>query len=146
MLKTAVLRTLATERSWRSGFERECGGMAWDEVFFAVEVRCPEAVNHVWRLELKLHGAADGHMDFVGRGHHPRRRRILVLDFPPPLSSGDFDLQSARLGLFLQRMPSCKFRKQKHEQNYDRHTHRAAYDCLGPALSRRMWQLRSKGQ
>src|SRR5689334_5381921 len=61
---------------------------AGDEIALALQVRRPEAVDDVVRRELEQDGAADRNVNLV-RGLQPAaRRRVLVLDFPPPLMAG----------------------------------------------------------
>src|SRR3954469_20068381 len=93
MLKATELRALAPERARARGQQRQRGRVAGQKIFLAVEARHPEAVNHVARSHLQLHGSTQWQRQEVGGGDASRRLRILVFDFPPPLVGGDLHLQ-----------------------------------------------------
>src|SRR5689334_1579211 len=56
MLLAAILRTLPPEFTSSPRCKPCCGGMPRNEILFPVNVRYPEAVNHVTGLQLQLYG------------------------------------------------------------------------------------------
>ena len=90
-------RTGRGRRPGRSACSQSVVVVARDQVLLAVQVRHPEAVDHVVASAASsMHRPADRDVDLVGGGDAAARRRVLVLDLPPPLVAGDLDRQSVR--------------------------------------------------
>src|SRR4029079_5473553 len=85
VLLAAELRALAAERARAVCLHPDRGDVAGNQIAFALEIRCPEAVNDVTRLELEDDRPPDGNVDFVRGDEAVARDAVLVLDFPPPL-------------------------------------------------------------
>src|ERR1041385_4914537 len=92
VLVSTELRALAAVRALAVGPEHQRRVLAGDEVFFAREVRNPEAVNHVSRVELDLNRATDGDVNLVGGREGVARRRVCVANLPPPLMARHLDV------------------------------------------------------
>src|SRR5947209_1170953 len=94
VLQAAELRALPAIEAGLVRFDPEFVDAAGNEIALAVQVRDPEAVDDVARIEAQQDGRVDGDVDLVRVDDLlVRRQRVGILHFPPPLMPGDLDLE-----------------------------------------------------
>src|SRR4051794_21959701 len=98
MLKAAELRALSTVDARCVGLKPERLRVPGNQILLPIEVRHPERMDDVLRLEQEENRLTDGNVHFIRRGDAPVRRRVGVVDAPPPLMPGDFDRDRLSLG------------------------------------------------
>src|SRR5215211_6613151 len=98
MLMAAKFRALAAERSFVVRLQPGLRGVTRNEVLLSTHVRNPEAVDHVRRNQLEPNDFAHWDVDLVCRHHRVAWIfAVLVMHFPPPLMSDDFETERIRL-------------------------------------------------
>src|SRR4051812_20425303 len=66
MLQPAELRTLSTPDARLVHFESEIVPISWQQVFLAVNIWRPEAMDHVARCAVDIYDRSHRHMDLIG--------------------------------------------------------------------------------
>src|SRR4051794_22752783 len=94
MLVAAELDALAPVRARSIGLHDAMRGVARNHIPLSLQIRNPEAVDHVGGLQFEIDWAADGNMNLVSCRQKIARRRIVVSKVPPPLVAGDADFHS----------------------------------------------------
>src|SRR5204863_3744512 len=87
------------------------------DVALATELRRPERVNDVGGPQSEIHGAADREINLVGGGDTV----LGISEFPPPLVSGDVDVERARRRLRLRDEDRLHRRHRDENQNHCRY-------------------------
>src|SRR2546429_4249223 len=135
MLVTAKLSALAAKNPWLACLQPQGGDVAGDQVYVAMQIGHPKAVDHVVRRQLEQHRSANRKVQFIGRGHYLAWDWRGILDVPPPLVSGDFDLQRLGCGQRCQCPLGPEVCHQKPEQHEPGNDHSSNDDPGRPPLS-----------
>ena len=95
MLIPAEFRASSLEQSRAFGSKNQPSRPPRDQIFLAVEIWNPEAVDHVVGRQLQQNRAAYRNVDFVRSDHGVAGRFRRIAHFPPPLMADDLDSERA---------------------------------------------------
>src|SRR4051794_35413753 len=93
MSESAELRAATRERPASLRKEQDSGVVAGDQIALAEQAGYPEAVDHVARFAVDLHGPIDGKVQLVRGDRLLARRSSEVADLPPPLVGHELQAQ-----------------------------------------------------
>src|SRR5437868_14211824 len=120
MLESAKLGTLAAIRTGAvclNPFRRD---PRRDQVAFAMQIRYPEAVNHIVRSSANHYRAVDWNVNLVGGVEYQTGVVVQVAHVPPPLIAGHLDDHSVLLvPEFRDRFARRDAQDKQSEQNYN---------------------------
>ena len=119
VLQPAELRALAAEDARTIGLHPDRRGVAGNQIALAVEVRHPEAVDHVARRDLQHDRAVDRNVEFVRGDHAPARDGVVVPNLPPPLVADDLDRHGRRRMKRADRAPGPDARHEQSDKQND---------------------------
>ena len=136
MLHAAVLRALTAPAARLIDLHQDVGVVAGHEITLALDVRRPEAVDHVARCAVNADRCSNRDVNLIGRGHHAIRLGFVgILHFPPPLMTVDIDGESLLLVHPAKAAAGDEAADQHDEEQDNRESHGAGNRTRGETIA-----------